>query len=202
MATRAKRSEGFDAALAELPPAVRWREWMGWVEAVIVASAKPVPHDVLQRVVGAGCNLDLIIDDIREELRGRPYELVPVASGWLHRTKPAFASAIRASGAVSQPRSELSKQDATVLIGIAYFQPITRGQLSQILGKAISRDTIGHLKRQGFIDAGPRSPEPGAVQKTLRADFEDCCLRGRENQQSNSVGIGLAFIVEPDWHSG
>jgi segregation and condensation protein B len=35
----------------------------------------------LARVVGKSCNLDLIIDDIRNELRGRPYELVSVAGG-------------------------------------------------------------------------------------------------------------------------
>ena len=54
---------------------MRWREWMGRVEAVIFASPAPATREVLARVVGKGCNLDLIIDDIREELRGRPYEL-------------------------------------------------------------------------------------------------------------------------------
>lgn len=29
---------------------------------------------------------------------------------------------------------------------IAYFQPITRGELGQFFGKQVSRDTIGHLQ--------------------------------------------------------
>ena len=49
---------------------------MGRVEAVIFAAAEPVTRETLARVVGKSCNLDLIIDDIRDELRGRPYELV------------------------------------------------------------------------------------------------------------------------------
>ncbi|HLJ18651.1 MAG TPA: hypothetical protein VKU84_00550, partial [Stellaceae bacterium] len=46
------------------------------------ASGAPVPREVLARVVGKACNLDALIEDIRDELRGRPYELVSVAGGW------------------------------------------------------------------------------------------------------------------------
>jgi segregation and condensation protein B len=129
---------------------------------VIFASPAPVTRDSLARVVGRDCNIDRIIDDIRAELRGRPYELVAVAGGWQHRTKSAFADAIRASGAVAPDGPPLSHHAAKVLMAIAYFQPITRGELSKIFGKEISRDTIGALRCDGFIGAGPRSPQPGA----------------------------------------
>ncbi len=56
----------------------------------------------------------------------------------------------------------LSQAEALVLLCIGYFQPITRGELSRFFGREISRDTIGHLRRLGFIAAGPRSPQPGA----------------------------------------
>ena len=55
---------------------------MGRVEAAIFASAEPVLRENLARVVGKDCNLELIIDDIRDELRGRPYQIVSVAGGW------------------------------------------------------------------------------------------------------------------------
>lgn len=163
MARRARREVGFDVELAELPAELRWREWMGRVEAVIFASPEPVGRDVLARVVGRDCSLDLIIDDIRAELRGRPYELVSVAGGWQHRTKKSFADAIRAAtGLGAQETKPLSRSESLVLMGIAYFQPITRAELGQIFGKEVSRDTVGHLRRLGFICAGPRSPQPGA----------------------------------------
>ena len=85
-----------------------------------------------------GCNLDLIIDDIRDELSGRPYELVSVAGGWSFRTKLGFGDAIRA--AIGGPqKTELSRSNALVLMAIAYFQPITRGELSQFLGREVSQ---------------------------------------------------------------
>jgi segregation and condensation protein B len=56
----------------------------------------------------------------------------------------------------------LSRSDSLVLTAIAYFQPITRGELSQLFGKEVSRDIIGQLRALHFIAAGPRSPRPGA----------------------------------------
>jgi len=161
MARPRKPDGDLDLDLEDLPAPARWREWMGRVEAVIFASAQPVLRESLARVVGRGCNLDLIIADIRDELRGRPYELVSVAGGWSFRTKLGFGDAIRA--AIGGPqKTELSKSNALVLMAIAYFQPITRGELSQFLGREVSRDVIASLRGEGLIAAGPRSPTPGA----------------------------------------
>jgi segregation and condensation protein B len=150
-----------DTELEDLPGPARWRTWMGRVEAVIFASAQPVLRENLARVVGKACNLDLIIDDIRAELRGRPYELVAVAGGWSFRTKLGFGEAIRAALGGPQ-RAELSRANAMILMGVAYFQPITRGELSEFLGREVSRDAIAALRTDGLIAAGPRSPTPGA----------------------------------------
>ncbi|RVC99709.1 SMC-Scp complex subunit ScpB, partial [Mesorhizobium sp. M7A.F.Ca.ET.027.02.1.1] len=153
-----------DTELEHLPAELRWREWMGRVEAVIFAANEPVTRSVLARVVGKNCNLELIIDDIRAELAGRPYELVAVAGGWQHRTKIFFGDAIRAAfgTAAGEGAKELSQAEALVLMCIAYFQPITRGELSGFFGKEVSRDLIGVLRAQDLIASGPRSPQPGA----------------------------------------
>src|SRR6202166_2184392 len=161
MARAGKNGGELDRELEDLPPPARWRAWMGRVEAAVFAAARPVLRADLARVVGANCNLDLILDDIKDELRGRPYEIVAVAGGWSFRTRLGFGEAIRA--ALGGPtKSELSKPNAVVLMGIAYFQPITRGELSQLLGREVSRDAIAALREQDLIAAGPRSPTPGA----------------------------------------
>jgi len=152
-----------DRELADLPPELRWREWMLRVEAVIFAAAEPVGRETLARVVGKDCSIDLLIDDLRAELRDRPYEIVFVAGGWQHRSRSAYASAIRASQASTRSAAPvLSDFEAMVLMAIAYFQPITRGDLSKIFGKEVSRDTIASLRNANFLASGPRSPTPGA----------------------------------------
>ena len=49
-----------------------------------------------------------------------------------------------------------------VLAAIAYYQPISRGELGEFLGREVSRDLIGRLRSLDLIAAGPRSPQPGA----------------------------------------
>ena len=165
MARRGKNGGELDRELDDLPAAARWREWMGRVEAAVFAAARPVLREDLAKVVGVSCNIELILDDIRAELRGRPYEIVAVAGGWSFRTKLGFGEAVRA--ALGGPtKSELSQPNAVALMGIAYFQPITRGELSQLLGREVSRDAIAALREEGLIAAGPRSPTPGAPTPT------------------------------------
>ncbi|PPQ27826.1 hypothetical protein CCR94_19145 [Rhodoblastus sphagnicola] len=154
----------FDRDLADLAPDLRWREWMGRVEAAIFASATPVPRENLSLLVGEGCRLDELIADIQHELADRPYELAFVAGGWRHRTRNRFADAIRASGAAGGEGAlkALSQTEHLVVTAIAYLQPVTRRDLSRLIGKEISRDIFARLKRFGLIGAGPRSPAPGA----------------------------------------
>ncbi len=153
----------FDAELADLPPALRWREWMGRIEAAIFASAEPVPREVLSPLVGRACVLDDLIADVQDELKARPYELVFVAGGWQHRTRSRFTEAIRAASKLREPGPpDLSKTETMVLTVVGYFQPITRGRISEMLGKEVSRDTVARLKRLGLIGAGPRMPQAGA----------------------------------------
>lgn len=163
MSARAQKT--FDQDIADLPPALQWREWMGQVEAAIFASREPVARDALARLVGPSCNLDDLIADIVEELRARPYDLVFVAGGYQLRTKPRFANAIRTVNGETIRHAgppELTRTELLTVTAIAYLQPATRAQLSELVGREISRDVIGVLRRHGLVEGALRAPEPGA----------------------------------------
>lgn len=164
MARRARHSETieFDPELTELPAEARWREWMNRVEAVLFAAPQPVERLELTRIVGREASIDLLIEDIRADLQRRPYDVVSVAGGWQMRTRPAYAPVIEASAALPERRLDLTRNEAMVLVSIAYHQPVTRGGVANILGRDVSRDVIGALRDKDMITAGPRSPTPGA----------------------------------------
>ena len=153
---------GLDRELADLPPDLRWREWMRRIEAVLFASATPVAREDLARVVGQGVSVDLLIADLVSDLSERPYELLQVGTGWMLRTRPAYAAAIRAAADAGGQDLDLREFDIAVLAAIAYHQPITRAGLKEIFGKEISRDLIGRLHARDLIGTGPRSPRRGA----------------------------------------
>jgi segregation and condensation protein B len=155
-------AEVLDLELDDLPGELRWREWMNRVEAVIFASSKPVEREALSLVVGKGANIDLLIEDIQADLKGKPYEIVSVACGWMFRTRPHYATAIRTAADVGEQRHIFSEEEMAVLCAVAYHQPIDRAGLADIFGKEINRDLLGRLRYKNLIGNGPKSPRPGA----------------------------------------
>lgn len=165
------RSEpDLDRELADLPPELRWREWMRRIEAVLFASASPVPREDLTRVVGQGATVDLLVEDLAADLEGRSFEIAQMAGGWMFRTRSVYAPAIRAAADVEGQLLDLSEIDVAVLAAIAYHQPITRDGLKDIFGKEISRDLIGRLHARELIGTGPRSPRRGAPYTFVTTD--------------------------------
>jgi segregation and condensation protein B len=159
----ARREDGgLDRDLADLPPDLRWREWMRRIEAVLFASGTPVAREDLARVVGQGASVDLLIEDLAVDLEGRPYEVAQVGTGWMLRTRAAYAPAVRAAADVRAQALNLSEFDLAVLAAIAFHQPISRDGLKDIFGKEISRDLIGRLAERDLIGTGPREPRRGA----------------------------------------
>ena len=159
---QARAEQGLDRELADLPADLRWRDWMRRIEAVLFASAAPVSRDDLAKVVGQGTSVDLLIEDLAADLANRPYEVARVGAGWMLRTKPAYAPAIRAAADVGGQALDLNAFDLAVLAAIAYHQPISRDGLKDIFGKDISRDLIGRLAERVLIATGPREPRRGA----------------------------------------
>jgi segregation and condensation protein B len=159
-----------DRELADLPPELRWREWMRRIEAVLFASASPVPREDLARIVGQGASVDLLVEDLVADLEGRAFEITMFAGGWMFRTRTAYAPAIRAAADVGDQLLDLNEFDVAILAAIAYHQPITREGLKDIFGKEISRDLIGRLHVHGLIGTGPRAPRRGAPYTFVTTD--------------------------------
>src|SRR6056297_4247161 len=140
-----------DRELSDLPPELRCQAWMRRIEAVLFASASPVPREDLARVVGQGASVDLLVADLAVDLEGRAFEVAAVAGGWIFRTRAIYAPTIRAAADVGDQLLDLSEFDVAVMAAIAYHQPITRDGLKDIFGKEISRDLIGRLHARDLI---------------------------------------------------
>ncbi len=153
---------GLDRELAEVPPDLRWREWMRRIEAVLFVANAPVARGDLARVVGQNASVDLLIQDLAADLAGRPYEVAHVGVGWMLRTRAIYAPVIRAATDTGEQALNLSEFDVAVLAAIAFHQPISRDGLREIFGRDISRDLIGRLSERDLITTGPRAPRRGA----------------------------------------
>lgn len=159
-----------DIELEAMPPELRWREWMMRVEAIIFASGKPVKRSTLSQVVGRDCSVDLLVEDIRQELAGRPYDIVEVGHGWQFRTRPGRGDITGIALGEHPHTTNLNSNDMLVLATIAYHQPVSRRTIAEIVGRDVGREVFGRLRASDMIGLGPRSPEPGAPYTYVTTD--------------------------------
>jgi segregation and condensation protein B len=159
---RAKAEIEFDRELRGEPELLRRREFMMRIEVALFASPEPVKRERLASLIGSDCNLDQLLALIGEELAARPYEIATVAGGFQYRTRLCYAPVIRALQSGGPPQVRVSNLEQLAMTVIAYFQPVTRIEIGDVIGKPISRDVIAALRRTGLVTIGPRSPKPGA----------------------------------------
>ena len=139
-----------DRELSDLPPELRWREWMRRIEAVLFASADTGAARGPGRAWwGRGPRSICWSRTLPPIWRGGSSRSPRWPGGWMFRTRAAYAPAIRAAADVGDQVLDLSEFDVAVLAAIAYHQPITRDGLKDIFGKEISRDLIGRLHARG-----------------------------------------------------
>lgn len=128
------------------------------VEALIFASADPVGEEQLALELPGDVDLSAILARLEADYAGRGVELVRVAGKWQFRTAADLAA--RLSREVSEPR-KLGRAALETLAIIAYHQPVTRAEIEQIRGVAMSRGTLDVLLEAGWIRMRGRRRTPG-----------------------------------------
>ncbi|MCE1236560.1 MAG: SMC-Scp complex subunit ScpB [Hyphomicrobiales bacterium] len=134
------------------------REAQRLVEAAIFAAAEPIEEAALAELIGPGVDLSALLDRLVEDYRGRGVEPIRVAGKWLFRT--AIDLAPRLSRDVAEPR-RLGRAALETLAIIAYHQPVTRAEIEQIRGVAMSKGTLDLLLEAGWVRMRGRRRTPG-----------------------------------------
>jgi segregation and condensation protein B len=131
------------------------------IEAILFVSDAPIPSEELAEVVErplADVEGALIaLADHYDEDHG--IELQRVAGGWRVYTRPETAPYLERYAATDRSR-RLSKAAVETLAVIAYRQPVSRGQVTEIRG-VDSEQAIRTLERRDLVREVGRAPGPG-----------------------------------------
>ncbi len=127
-------------------------------EALVFASAEPVPARALQQLLPAEVEAAAVLAALRDSLDGRGVTLVEVAGGWQFRTAADLAPLLRQ--VTPQPR-RLPRAAMETLSVIAYHQPVTRPEIEDMRGASLSQQTMDALLEAGLIAAAGRREVPG-----------------------------------------
>ncbi len=127
-------------------------------EAVIFASREPVTARTLANLLPEDADVEAVLAELAAVYEGRGVELAEIAGGWQFRTAPDLAATLRK--VVELPR-RLPRVAMETLAIVAYHQPVTRSEIEEIRGAALSQTTLDLLLENGLVTPKGRRETPG-----------------------------------------
>ena len=128
------------------------------VEAILFASAEPVTVAELISRLPHGCDAAEALVHLRKRYEGRGVTLARLGEGWAFRTAADLGHLMRKE---TVEQRKLSRAAIETLAIIGYHQPVTRAEIEEIRGVAVSRGTIDQLMELDWIRLGRRRMTPG-----------------------------------------
>ena len=144
-----------EKSLFEAPP---MGEQERMVEAILFASSEPVTLAELVRRMPHGCDPAEALVTLRRRYDGRGVNMVKLGDAYAFRTAPDLGHLMQKETAEQR---KLSRAAIETLAIIAYHQPVTRAEIEEIRGVAVSRGTVDQLLEMGWIRLGRRRMTPG-----------------------------------------
>ncbi len=147
------------------------------LEAALLTSAEPLSLAELKKLGDTSLDnrqLEMLLEELAQDWQGRGVELSRVASGWRFRAKPEMQPYLDRLNPQKPPR--YSRAVLETLAIIAYHQPVTRGDIEEIRGVAVSAQILKTLESRGWVEVvgtrdAPGKPELFATTKQLLDDL-------------------------------
>lgn len=147
--------EDTEESLFDAPP---MGEQERMVEAILFASAEPVTLAELQARMPHGADPAEALVHLRKRYEGRGVNLVKVGDAYAFRTAADLGFLMRRETVEVR---KLSRAAIETLAIVAYHQPVTRAEIEEIRGVAVSRGTVDQLMELEWIRLGRRRMTPG-----------------------------------------
>ena len=150
------------------------------LEAALLTAAEPLPLSELKRLFDEDFDDDTLrtlLSDLRSDWSQRGIELAQLASGWRFQTRPEVQPYLDRLKNEKPPK--YSRAVLETLAIIAYRQPVTRGDIEEIRGVAVSPNILKTLEARDWIDAVGHRDVPGrpALYATTKKFLDDLSLR-------------------------
>ena len=149
-------------------------------EAALLTSQEPLSNTELKRLSEIPVETKFV-EDLLQQLADKyatsGVELSRVASGWRFRARPEMQVHLDKLDPQKPPR--YSRAVLETLAIIAYRQPVTRGDIEEIRGVAVSSQVLKTLESRGWIESIGTRDTPGkpALYATTPQFMDDLNLR-------------------------
>ncbi|HEY7747210.1 MAG TPA: SMC-Scp complex subunit ScpB [Aestuariivirgaceae bacterium] len=128
------------------------------VEALLFAATEPVAEESLIAALPDDVDVPALLAELQRFYAGRGVNVVNVAGKWMLRTAGDLSFLLRRE---ASEQKRLSKAALETLAIVAYHQPVTRAEIEDIRGVAISKGTLDTLMEIGWVKMRGRRRSPG-----------------------------------------
>jgi segregation and condensation protein B len=127
-------------------------------EALIFAATEPLEEGTIAARLSDGADVEAVMEELRRLYEGRGVNLVRVARRWMFRTADDLAWALARD---REEKRKLSRAALETLAIVAYHQPVTRADIEQIRGVAVSKGALDVLMETRWVRMRGRRKAPG-----------------------------------------
>lgn len=150
------------------------------LETALLSAGEPMPLAELKKLFDQEFDDDTwrtLLDDLRRDWANRGVELVQLATGWRFQTRPEYQDFLDRLKNEKPPRYSRAAMETLAII--AYRQPVSRGDIEDIRGVAVSPNVLKTLEARGWIDVVGHRDAPGrpALYATTKKFLDDLGLR-------------------------
>ncbi len=128
------------------------------IEAILFASKEPLSTDEIEQRMPKGSDAAEALRRVEAAYQGRGVTVIRVAGKWALRTASDLSFLLREE---AQETRKLSRAATETLAIIAYHQPVTRTEIEEVRGVAVSKGTLDLLLDLEWIKLGRRRETPG-----------------------------------------
>ncbi|MEQ9329246.1 MAG: SMC-Scp complex subunit ScpB [Rhodospirillales bacterium] len=128
------------------------------LEAVLFAATEPLSVQSIAERLPDGVDVRALLKQLQEMYAGRGVEVKRIDGNWAFRTAEDLAPEMRVQRTVARRMSRAAIETMAIL---AYHQPVTRAEIEEIRGVAVSKGTLDVLFEQGWIRPRGRRQTPG-----------------------------------------
>ena len=147
------------------------------LEVALLTSPEPLSLAELKKLSDTPVEnhtIEKMLEQLAQEYTGSGVELNRVANGWRFRACPEMQPYLDRLNPQKPPRYSRAVMETLAII--VYRQPVTRGDIEEIRGVAVSSQILKTLEARGWIDIvgtrdTPGKPELFATTKQLLDDL-------------------------------
>jgi len=172
------------------------------LETALLTSAEPLSVAELKKLSDVSLDnrqMETLLKALAQDWEARGVELCCVASGWRFRAKPVMQQYLDRLNPQKPPR--YSRAVLETLAIISYHQPVTRGDIEEIRGVAVSSQILKTLEARGWIEVvgtrdTPGKPELFATTKQLLDDLNLRALQELPSLQEIGALVDPSAMAE------